>query len=235
VPDPDLSRRNIVALGGGGFGGMGDDSALDDFVLGLAGVERPAVCFIPTASGDSDSYVVAFHAAFPPGRARATHLPLFARDRRDLREHLLAQDVIYVGGGNTVNLLAIWRAHGVDAILREAWEAGVVMAGMSAGALCWFEGGITDSYGAVDALPDGLGLLPGSMCPHFDSEPGRRPVYLRLVAEGTLPPGIAADDNCALHFRGTELAEAVSSRDAAGAYRVAASGESPLTVRRLGG
>ena len=124
MPDPDLSRRNIVALGGGGFGGMGDDSALDDFVLGLAGVERPAVCFIPTASGDSDSYVVAFHAAFPPGRARATHLPLFARDRRDLREHLLAQDVIYVGGGNTVNLLAIWRAHGVDAILREAWEAG---------------------------------------------------------------------------------------------------------------
>jgi len=140
-----------------------------------------------------------------------------------------------VGGGNTVNMLAIWRAHGVDAILREAWEAGVVLAGMSAGALCWFEGGITDSYGAVDGLPDGLGLLPGSMCPHFDSEPGRRPVYLRLVAEGALPAGIAADDDCALHFRGTSLAEAVSARDAAGAYRIDASGESPLPVRRLGG
>jgi peptidase E len=132
-------------------------------------------------------------------------------------------------------MLAIWRAHGVDAALREAWEAGVVMAGMSAGALCWFEGGITDSYGAVDGLADGLGLLPGSMCPHFDSEPGRRPAYLRLVAEGGLPAGIAADDDCALHFRGTALAEAVSARDGAGAYRIDASGESPLPVRRLGG
>jgi dipeptidase E len=230
-----MAERNIVALGGGGFGGTGDDDALDDFVLGLTGVERPAVCFVPTASGDADSYIVRFHAAFPPGRARATCLPLFIRDRRDLRAHLLAQDVIYVGGGNTVNMLAIWRAHGVDAILREAWEAGVVLAGMSAGALCWFEGGVTDSYGAVDGLPDGLGFLPGSMCPHFDSEPGRRPAYLRLVAEGALPPGIAADDDCALHFRDTSLAEAVSSRDGAGAYRVDASGESPLAVRRLGG
>ena len=140
-----------------------------------------------------------------------------------------------MGGGNTVNMLAIWRAHGVDAALREAWEAGVVMAGMSAGALCWFEGGITDSYGAVDGLADGLGLLPGSMCPHFDSEPGRRPVYHRLVAEGALPPGIAADDDCALHFRGTTLAEAVASRDGAGAYRVDATGETPLAARRLGG
>ncbi len=230
-----MAERNIVALGGGGFGGARGDRAIDDFVLGLAGGVRPAVCFVPTASGDADTYVVRFHAAFPPDRARATHLPLFARDTRNLRDHLLGQDVIYVGGGNTVNMLAIWRAHGVDAALRDAWEAGVVMAGMSAGALCWFEGGITDSYGAVDGLPDGLGLLPGSMCPHFDSEPGRRPVYLRLVAEGALPAGIAADDDCALHFLGTSLAEAVSARDGAGAYRIDASGESPLPVRRLGG
>jgi dipeptidase E len=230
-----VALRNIVALGGGGFGGAGDDPLLDDFVLGLTGVELPAVCFIPTASGDADSYIVAFHASFPPERARASHLPLFARDRRDVRAHLLAQDVVYVGGGNTVNMLAIWRAHGIDTILREAWEAGVVMAGMSAGALCWFEGGITDSYGSVDGLPDGLGLLPGSMCPHFDSEPGRRPVYHRLVADGALPPGIAADDNCALHFQGTSLVEAVASRDGAGAYRVDATGEAPLAARRLGG
>jgi dipeptidase E len=230
-----VALRNIVALGGGGFGGAGDDPLLDDFVLGLTGAERPAVCFIPTASGDADSYIVAFHAAFPPERARASHLPLFARDRRDVRTHLLAQDVVYVGGGNTVNMLAIWRAHGIDTILREAWEAGVVMAGMSAGALCWFEGGVTDSYGSVDGLPDGLGLLPGSMCPHFDSEPGRRPVYRRLVADGALPPGVAADDNCALHFQGTSLVEAVASRDGAGAYRVDATGEAPLAARRLGG
>jgi peptidase E len=230
-----VAERNIVAMGGGGFGGLRGDRVLDDFVLGLTGKERPAVCFVPTASGDADAYVVRFHRAFPPERARATHLPLFVRDGRDLREHLLAQDVIYVGGGNTVNMLGIWRAHGVDAILREAWAAGIVLTGVSAGALCWFEGGITGSYGGVDEIPDGLGLLPGSMCPHFDSEPGRRPAYLRLVAEGSLPPGTAADDDCGLHFRGTSLAEAVSARDGAGAYRIEASGESPLRVRRLGG
>lgn len=222
-------------MGGGGFSMEPDNPLLDDFVLSLARGDTPRVTFVATASGDAPSYVADFYRAFGARGCRVSDVGLFDRGIADLRAHVLAQDVVYVGGGNTVNLLAIWRAHGVDAVLREAWEAGVVMAGMSAGALCWFEGGITDSYGAVDALPDGLGLLPGSMCPHFDSEPGRRPVYLRLVAEGKLPPGIAADDDCALHFRGTELAEAVSSRTGAGAYRVDVSGEAPLAVRRLAG
>src|SRR5919201_2079274 len=148
-----MSERHIVAMGGGGF--SMDDAVLDDYVLGLAAAERPAVCFLPTASGDADSYVVRFYAAFPPERARASHLPLFARDDRDPRAYLLAQDVVYVGGGNTVNMLAVWRAHGVDAALREAWEAGVVLTGLSAGSLCWFEGGVTDSYGGVPANAGG--------------------------------------------------------------------------------
>jgi dipeptidase E len=213
-----MPERHIVAMGGGGFL-MEPSRLLDDYVLALCGKAEPNVCFLATASGDAAADIEAFHRAFPPGRARATHLSLYRRDERDPREQLLAQDMVYVAGGNTVNLLAVWRAHGVDAALREAWEAGVVLCGMSAGSLCWFEAGVTDSYGPLRALHDGLGLLPGSNCPHYDGEAERRPTYRRAVAEG-LPAGIAADDGCALHFAGTELVETVSSRPAAQAYRV---------------
>jgi peptidase E len=230
-----MTERQIVAMGGGGF--LMDDPALDDYVIGLTGAGEPRVCYLGTAAGDAAADIARFHRAFPPGRARATHLPLFQRDGRDPRDHLLAQDVIYVGGGNTVNMLAIWRAHGVDAALRDAWEAGVVLCGMSAGALCWFEAGVTDSYGPLRALPDGLGFLPGSHCPHYDGEVERRPAYRRLVAAG-LPPGIAADDGCALHFAGTDLRAVVASRPGARAYRVERDGEGvreqPIDARPLG-
>lgn len=218
-------ERHVVAMGGGGFSMEPDNPLLDDFVLGLAGERpngaRPRVCFLPTASGDAPIYVRDFYDAFAP-RADASWLPLFVRDRRDLRSYLLAQDVIYVGGGNTQNMLAIWRLHGVDAILREAWEGGIVLAGLSAGSLCWFECGVTDSFGPdLAPLNDGLGFLPGSHCPHYDGEALRRPGYQGLVADG-LAGGYAADDGAALHFVGTELAEVVTSRPAAGAYRVEA-------------
>lgn len=219
----EVRDRHIVAMGGGGFSMEPENPLLDDFVVGLArarsGLERPRVCFIPTASGDAPMYVRNFYDAFG-SKAEASWLPLFMRDRRDLRAFLLAQDAVYVGGGNTENMLAIWRLHGVDAILREAWEAGVVMAGISAGSLCWFEAGVTDSFG-LDLGPfhDGLGFLTGSHCPHYDGEALRRASYQRLVAEG-LPAGVAADDGVALHFIGTDLAEVVTSQPEAGAYRV---------------
>jgi peptidase E len=231
-----MAGRHIVAMGGGGFL-MEQPSLLDDYVLALAGRPDPRVCYLGTAAGDAAADIVSFHRAFPLGRADASHLSLFQRDEREPRAHLLAQDVIYVGGGNTVNLLAIWRAHGIDAVLREAWEAGVVLCGMSAGSLCWFEAGITDSYGPLRALHDGLGLLPGSNCPHYDSEPGRRPTFQRAVADG-LPAGIAADDCCGLHFAGTELADVVTSRPEARAYRVEQGPdgvrETPIAARFLG-
>jgi peptidase E len=146
---------------------------------------------------------------------------LFIRTLDDIEGYLLDQDVIYVGGGNTENMLAIWRVHGVDRALRTAWESGVVMTGLSAGSLCWFEAGTTDSFGPeLAGLSDGLGLLPGSHSPHYDGEPGRRPLYQRLVAAGTLPDGYAADDGAALVFHGSELAEVVASRPAARGYRV---------------
>jgi peptidase E len=215
-----LSEQHIVALGGGGFSSEGPASPLDDFILGLARQTNPRVCFLPTASGDSDTYVATFYRAFCGRKCRSADLALFRRTVVDLREFLLDQDVIYVGGGNTANMLVIWRRHGVDTILRECWEAGIVLAGISAGAICWFEAAVTDSFGLqLAALNDGLGLLPGSACPHYDSEERRRPVYQRLVAEG-FPGGYAADEGVGLHFTGTVFKEAVSSRPNASAYEL---------------
>jgi peptidase E len=237
--------RRIVAIGGGGFSTDPDDPAhhrpedrsLDDRVLALTGVPRPRVLFVPTASGDSEAYRARFHAAFPAERARASVLTLFARDVDDLEAHVRAQDLIYVGGGSTANLLAVWRLHGLDRALRAAYDARVVLAGVSAGMNCWFEASVTDSFGPVLAgLADGLGFLPGSACPHYDGEPLRRPTYRRLVAEG-FPAGHAVDDGAALVFTDGEPAEVLSSRAGAGAYRVERHGdevvERPLPVRPL--
>lgn len=229
--------RHIVAMGGGGFSMEPENPLLDDFVLGLTGKSRPRICFLPTASGDADGYITRFYEAFQSPRAEPSHLSLFDRDDRDLREFLLNQDVIYVGGGSVANLLAIWRLHGLDAILREAWEAGVVLAGVSAGMNCWFEACSTDSFGPLAPLRDGLGFLKGSVCPHYDGESDRRPSFLRFIAEGALPDGYAADDGAALHFVGMELAEVVSSRESARAFRVERDGEraveATLPVRSL--
>ena len=213
----------IVAMGGGGFSMEPDNPLLDDHILDLAraarGRRRPRVCFVPTASGDADSYVARFYAALAR-RCEAAHLGLFSRTVGDLERFLLDQDVIYVGGGNTANMLAVWRVHGVDRILRRAWQEEILLAGLSAGSICWFEGGTTDSFGPLAALRDGLALLPGSHAPHYDGEEERRPAFHRLVGDGSLPDGIAADDGAGLVFRGTNLVEVVTSRPAARAYRV---------------
>jgi peptidase E len=218
-----MTGRTILAMGGGGFSDEAAATPLDEHILDLAREarerERPRVCFVPTASGDAEGYIAKFYAAFAR-RAEASHLQLFRRTVPDLEEFLLEQDVIYVGGGNTANMLAVWRVHGLDRIMRRAWGDGIVLGGLSAGSICWFEGGTTDSFGALAALQDGLGFLPGSISPHYDGEPERRPTYQRLVAAGELPAGYAADDGVGLVFRGTELAEIVSERVDARGYRV---------------
>ncbi|HEY8819102.1 MAG TPA: peptidase E [Candidatus Limnocylindrales bacterium] len=238
-----MTDRLIVAMGGGGFSMEPDNPLLDDHTLDLArtarGRERPRVCFLATASGDTPGYIADFYAALAR-RSEASHLSLFVRTVDDIERHLVDQDVIYVGGGNTENMLAVWRVHGVDRALRAAWESGVVLAGLSAGSLCWFESGTTDSYGAgLAPLSSGLGFLPGSHAPHYDGESTRRPHYQKLIAEGVLPAGYAADDGVALVFRGTELDEVVASRPGARAYRVerGADGkaiETELPTRYLG-
>jgi dipeptidase E len=217
-----VDARRIVAMGGGGFSMEPDNPLLDDFVLSLARSRPPRICFVATASGDSPTYVADFYRAFAARGCATSDIGLFDRRIADVRAHVLAQDVVYVGGGNTASLLAVWRAHGLDAVLTDAWHAGVVLCGISAGMNCWFEQSVTDSFDSSSLAPllDGLGLLRGSACPHYDGEEQRRPTYRRLVAEGVLRDGWAAEDGAALVFAGTELEEVVASRPDAAAYRV---------------
>jgi len=189
------------------------NTLLDDHVLSLTGVQRPRVCFLPTASGDADHYVVRFYRAFPASRCEPSHISLFRRETGvgDPRAHLLAQDLIYVGGGSLVSLLGTWRAHGIDEALREAWQAGVVLCGGSAGSLCWFTEALSGFHEGPPRKIEALGLLPWSNAVHLYEEPGRREAFVEAVAAG-MPPGYGAGDAAALHFVGTELAEVVASR-----------------------
>ncbi|MGI8728059.1 MAG: Type 1 glutamine amidotransferase-like domain-containing protein [Solirubrobacterales bacterium] len=231
-------RRQIVSFGGGGFSMEAGNPLLDDYVLGLCEAERPRVCFLPTASGDADHYLVRFYRHFSGDRCIPSHVSLFRKDRGadDLRAHLLSQDLIYVGGGSVISLLATWRAHGVDLILRDAWKSGVVLCGLSAGSLCWFAEGVTSFHGPAVRFR-GLGLLPWSNCVHYGNEAGRREDYHAHLRRG-MCPGYAASDGAALHFRGHRLAAVVGSRPDARAWTVGDRGaemaEQLLPVRYLG-
>jgi dipeptidase E len=217
MSDPE---RHIVP-----FGGLqpvpGRTHPIVEYLLELTGKSRARVAFIPTALGDSSESLVNLYARFPPERSERSHLALFHRTEEDIRGYLRAQDILWVGGGNTANMLAVWRVHGVDVALREAWEAGVILTGGSAGSLCWFECGTTDSFNLhrLAPLSDGLGFLPGSHCPHYDGEVQRRPLYHQLIQDG-FPAGYAADNDAAMHWIGQELAEVVTARAQAGVYRV---------------
>jgi len=226
-------RRRILAMGGGGFT-MEHTLALDRFALELTGKPVPRICFLPTASGDPREQATRFHERFSSWPCELSILSLFhlGRDRIDPREHLLAQDVIYIGGGSMRNMLAVWREHSVDEIMRAAWERGIVLAGLSAGAMCWFEGGITMSGGFAAAV-NGLGLVGGSLSVHMDGEPERLPVFRTAIATGRLPAGFAADDGAALVLAGTELERCVSSRAGARVLSVAADGEGGTVERDL--
>lgn len=225
----------IIALGGGGFSNdpdAPDGRRLDQVILDATGKDHPRLCLIGTASGDAEGDALTFYRAFS-GRAETHDLNLFNKSRHPgLREFILGMDAIYVGGGSTLNLLAVWRAHGLDAILAEAWQAGVVLAGMSAGMVCWFESPVTDAFhdGTIRAIP-GLGLLPGSACAHFDA-PMRRAAYPAMVSSG-LAAGHAAEDGVALVFEGTTLREAVTSVAGKRAYLVDADGEHEIPTRLL--
>jgi dipeptidase E len=227
----ETAPRQIVAFGGGGFSMESGNPLLDDYVLGLCGRERPKVCFLPSASGDADHYIVRFYRAFPADRCEASHISFFRREQgpEDIRAHLLEQDLIYVGGGSVVSLLGVWRAHGIDRILREAWEAGVVLCGLSAGSLCWFSESVSGFHGPPQRV-EGLGLLPFSNCVHYEPASERRLAYHALLREG-MRPGYAAEDSAALHFVGCELHRVVASRPAAGGYRLDAAGERVVEMR----
>ena len=207
--------------------------ALTSYLLGLVGKPRPRVLFLPTASGDGAYYLTTFRQAFDGIECEAAHLALFDRTVADVDAFIRAQDAVIVGGGNTANMLAIWRVHGVDRALRAAYEAGTVVTGWSAGCICWFEDGITDSFTPeLGPLRDGLGWLRGSACPHYDSQERRRPVYAREIAAG-MPAGIALEDGVAALYEDERLVEIVTAREGGRAFAVDAAGEHPLAVRSI--
>jgi peptidase E len=185
-------------------------------------VEKPSVLFLPTASGDDQLYIDAFYKAYNEKTCKPSHLKLFYRDVLDLENFILGNDIIHVGGGNTANMIAVWKLHGVDLILKKAWRQGKVLCGGSAGAICWFDGGVTDSFGESRLTPlNGcLGFIKGSVCPHYDVDKLRKPAYHRFLLSGELPAGYAADDEVALHFENDALKDAVTSRPDGKAYSV---------------
>jgi dipeptidase E len=212
---------HIVAIGGG-------EGWFAEEICALAGRARPRVCFLGTATGDREDYVLSAYRAFAGLDCVMGDLAFFERAVTDLAAFVRAQDVFWVGGGSTANLLAVWRLHGLDPLLRQAYEDGAVLAGVSAGMNCWFEACTTDSFGPrLAPLHDGLALLPGSACPHYDAEPQRRPLYRGLVDAGTLAPGWALDNDAALHFADGEPVEILATRAGARAYRVEPGSETP--------
>jgi peptidase E len=228
--------RHIIAIGGGGFARDPKNQALERYILKHARRRHPSVCFLPTATGDAPIYIAAFYAAFSKLRCHPTHVPLFTRTP-DLRDVLLSQDVIFVGGGNTKSMLATWRDWHIPSLLRQAWRSGTVLAGVSAGAICWFRQGVTDSWADRLRVLPCLGLLPDTCCPHYDGEAERRPAVHRFVARGTVRSALAIDDWSAAHFTDRSLLRIVSAIPTGGAYRVARRAgrvvETPLPVLRL--
>jgi peptidase E len=230
-------RRHVVAVGGGMLMPQHEIPLHFRYAMELAGRPRPRLCLINTATGDDPAGYVRLQDRLAGTDAHLSRLALFPMPNvTDPEDLLLSQDVIFVGGGSVANMMAVWRVHGIDAILRKAWHAGIVLAGSSAGGICWFSGGTTDSFGIrLRAFTDGMGMLPGSYCPHYHSEPERRPLYRRLVADGTLEPGLACDDGVAAHFADDALTELLSDRPSGQAYRVTDTDETPLPTRFLGG
>lgn len=213
--------KQIIPIGGGGFYRDAENLELEKYVLRQTGVDSPRVAFVPTASGEPDHYVSSFYSAFLKLGCRPSVLTFFKRTP-DLRSFLLNQDVVYVGGGNTKTLLAVWKDWGMEAILREAWESGIVLTGVSAGAICWFEQGLTDSFSDGLRPLDCLGFLPGSCCPHYDGEVQRRPSYHRLLAANEISAGVAIEDWTGVHFVGTQVHKVISSKRGARAYSLRA-------------
>lgn len=213
--------KQIIPIGGGGFYRDAENLALERYVLQQSGADNARVCFIPTASGEPDHYVSSFYSAFLKLGCRPSVLTFFKRTP-DLRSFLLNQDVIYVGGGNTKSLIAVWRDWGVIEILREAWQSGIVITGVSAGAICWFEQGLTDSFSDGLRPLDCLGFLPGSCCPHYDGEAQRRPSLHKLLASGEISAGVAIEDWTGVHFIGGEIYKVISSKRGSRAYSMRA-------------
>lgn len=212
-----MKPRQIIAIGGSGFAKGKEKPFFEQYILRQTGAKNPRILFIGTATGDTPKYIEYFYATFSRLRCRPSHLPLFHRTP-DLRKTILMQDAIFVGGGNTKSMLAVWREWGIDKILKEAWKKGIVMSGVSAGAICWFEEGVTDSWAGKLMPLKCLGFLQGSCCPHWSGEKERKPAYKKMLKAKKIKPGIAIDDGAAAHFLANTLVKIVRSKKSAGVY-----------------
>ena len=195
-----MPSKNIVAIGGGGFGRSLGSLEIEKYIVSLSNKKRPKICFIPTASGDSSLYKLNFYRAFSKLDCITSHIDFFSRTE-NLEEKVLTQDIIYVGGGNTKSMLAVWKEWNLHKILRNAYEKGIVMSGVSAGAICWFDKGITDSYAKELAIIDCLGIVEGIACPHFDEEKEREPYVNDVIQREIIESCICIEGNCALHIK----------------------------------
>lgn len=220
-----MATKHIIAGSAGFVSGDAHKSKIGPvlkYALNLSGKDKPKLCYIGTAGGDNASYIARFYDACYDENVEASHLELFTLpNHTNIEEYILSQDVIWVSGGSVTNLLAVWRVHGLDKIMRKAWEKGIILTGVSAGAMCWNVGGTTDSWG-LDLKPvtNGLGLLPFSCGVHYDNEVQRRPLFQKLIADGVLPDGYATDDGVNIHYTNTEFTEALSDTPEKLAYYV---------------
>ena len=201
-------KKQIIAIGGGGFGRSPGEGVIEKYILDQSDKERPNICFIPTATGDNEAYKVNYYSTFSKLNCSPVHLDFFKRTP-DLEELIKHQDIIFVGGGNTKSMLAVWKDWGLDLILKEAYERGVIMCGVSAGAICWFEEGVTDSWSEELKVMDCLGFVKGACCPHYDEEPQRRPSLSKFLTEGVMQSCYAVDGGCALHIENEQEYKAV--------------------------
>jgi len=195
-----MITKNIVAIGGGGFGRSLGLLKIEKYIVSLSKKERPKICFVPTASGDNDLYKLNFYRAFTQLNCIPSHLDFFSRTE-DLEEKILAQDIVFVGGGNTKSMLSVWRDWDFHIILKRAYEKGIIMCGVSAGAICWFERGITDSYAKNLKILDCLGFIKGVACPHFDEEEAREPFVNEILLNKVIDSCICIEGYSALHIK----------------------------------
>ena len=193
-------KKQIIAIGGGGFGRTPGEGLIEKYILDQSEKDVPNICFIPTATGDNEAYKVNYYSTFSKLDCSPSHLDFFKRTP-DLKELILKQDIIFVGGGNTKSMLAVWKDWGLDVLLKEAYNKGVIMSGVSAGAICWFNQGITDSWSEELKLMDCLGFLGGACCPHYDEEPQRKPALKKFLSDGKINSCYAVDGGCALHIQ----------------------------------
>ena len=204
-----MLNRNIVAIGGGGFGRTLGELKIEKYITSLVQKDRPKICFLPTASGDNDLYKLNFYRAFSKLNCLTSHIDFFSRTE-NLETKVLSQDIIYVGGGNTKSMLAVWKEWNLNGILKIAYEKGIVLSGVSAGAICWFEQGITDSYANKLEIIDCLGLVNGIACPHYDEEKEREPFVKELIKKNRINSCICIEGNCALHIKNDFDYEAIN-------------------------